>query len=136
MTLKNISYSNGTTDGHRLINVHDVWTILSSVVTFSLSFFIKKSFGIVPLSIKYFFRRFPITRPSWIQTFTISKKVSAAVVFDIWNLSAKSMTDTPSRSLIRQRINFSKDSNLFPLLISLLTRLNNVIRVLKHANPV
>ena len=68
--------------------------------------------------------------------FKISKNVSAAVPFHIWNLSAKSMTDTPSRGLIKQRINVSKDGNLFPLLISLSTRSNNVIRGLKHANPV
>ena len=71
MTLKNISYSNGTTDGHKLINAHDVWTMLSSVVTFSSLILIKKSMGIAPLSIKYFFRRFPITYSTWIRTFAM-----------------------------------------------------------------
>ena len=55
----------------KLINTHDVWTILSSVVTFLSLFFFKKSIGIVLLSIEYFFRRFPNTRSTWIRTFAM-----------------------------------------------------------------
>ena len=68
--------------------------------------------------------------------FRTSKNVSAAVVLEIWNLSAKSITGIPNLNHIMHSINFSNGFNNFPFLIAGFTKLNNVIKVLKQAKPV